>query len=155
MTPSRNFWLFLALALFGVVVQTSSGIAQQAASPAPRLVLKGYDPVAYFTVDKPVKGSADFRYDWDGERYLFASAANRDKFAANPDRYAPQFGGYCTGSMSAKRQLEADPEAWIISDGRLYVFGQAKFADIARNDPKWLADRIPLAAVNWQGIKTK
>ena len=114
------------------------------------VALEGHDPVAFFTVGKPVKGSTAFHFDWDGERYLFSSAANRDLFAANPEKYAPQFGGYCTGSMSRKVQAEANPEAWIISDGKLYVFGQTKWVDVAQKDPEYLRTRIPLAAANWR-----
>jgi len=153
MGPSRAVLHYILLPLAALLLPVTTAFAQSDSAKPPRVVLKGHDPVAYFTERKPVKGDPKISHDWDGERYLFANAGNRSKFAANPDRYAPQFGGYCTGSMSGKRQLEADPEAWIISDGKLYVFGQVKFADIARNDPKWLADRIPLAAVNWTEIK--
>ena len=142
--------VFLA---FAFILLPGASIAQEKSAAPLRVVLKGYDPVAYFTESRPVKGVPEFSYDWDGERYLFSSAANRNKFAAAPERYAPQFGGYCTGSMSGKMQREADPQAWIISDGRLYVFGQVKFADMARNDANWLAGRIPLAAANWQEMK--
>jgi len=120
---------------------------------SPRVVLKGHDPVAYFTDGRPVKGSPQISHDFDGERYLFASAANRDRFAANPERYAPQFAGYCTGSMARGLRNEADPEAWIIADGRLYVFGQVKFMELAKQDPRWLADRISLAGDNFRAKK--
>ena len=82
-------------------------------------------------------------------------AANRDKFAADPDRYAPQFGGYCTGSLSRNIENESVPEGWIISEGKLYVFGQGKFRDIALKDPEWLRTRIPLAAANWKEKRAK
>ena len=87
------------------------------------MVLRGHDPVAYFTDGKPVKGDLKFAYDWDEGRYYFANAHNRDLFAADPERYAPQFSGYCTGSMSRNVRNEGHPEAWVIVDGRLHVFG--------------------------------
>ena len=121
----------------------------------PRLVLKGHDPVAYFVDGRPVKGDPKLAYDWDEGRYYFASAKNRDMFAANPDRYAPQFGGYCTGSMSRGAHNEGDPEAWIIRDGRLYVFGQVKFKEMAEKDPNYIASRIPNATTNWQEKKNR
>lgn len=130
-----------------------ASIAQSVPSAPLRVVLKGHDPVAYFTEGRPVKGSAEFKHDWDGERYLFSNAGNRDKFAADPERYAPQFGGYCTGSMSRGVRNEADPEAWIISDGRLYVFGQLKFKEMAQKDPEYLALRVPKAEKNWRESK--
>ena len=142
----RLMWLPLILAL-GVGIPA---FAQKNSSEVPRVVLKGYDPVAYFTASRPVQGSPKLSYDWDGERYYFSSAENRSRFAADPERYAPQFGGYCTGSMARKVKVEADPEAWIISEGKLYVFGQPKFAEMARKDPQYLASRIPLATANWR-----
>lgn len=138
---------------FAFTLLSCGSIAQEKSAAPLRVVLKGYDPVAYFTESRPVQGVPEFSYDWDGERYFFSSAANRSKFAASPERYAPQFGGYCTGSMSKKVQREADPQAWIISDGRLYVFGQVKFAEMARNEANWLSGRIPLAATNWKEMR--
>jgi len=117
---------------------------------APRLVLQGHDPVAYFTDGRPVQGTAEFTHDWDGGRYYFASAVNRDTFAANPDRYAPRFGGYCMGSMSRGTHNEGNPEAWIIVDGKLYVFGQIKFKHIADKDPAFVRTRIPAAEEHWR-----
>ncbi|HVF62640.1 MAG TPA: YHS domain-containing (seleno)protein [Casimicrobiaceae bacterium] len=134
------------------LIASATAFAQGTAS-GPRVVLKGYDPVGYFTEGRPMKGLAQFNYDFDGERYLFSSAANRDRFAAHPERYAPQFAGYCTGSMSRGVRNEADPEAWIIADGRLYVFGQVKFMHQAKQDPRWLTERIALAGENWRGKK--
>ncbi len=64
------------------------------------VAIHGYDTVAYFTEGKPVKGSGDFEQVWQDSRWQFASATNRDLFTANPDRYAPQYGGYCSGSVS-------------------------------------------------------
>lgn len=125
------------------------GFAQQNAN-GPRLILKGYDPVAYFTEGRPVQGNAKFQHDWDGGRYHFSSSANRDKFVTDPDRYAPQFGGYCTGSMSRNVRAEGGPEGWIISDGKLYVFGEAKWRDVALKDPQYLAVRIPKATEHWK-----
>jgi YHS domain-containing protein len=118
-----------------------------------RVALKGHDPVAYFTEGKPVKGDPKFSYDWDDGRYQFVSARNREMFAASPERYAPQFGGYCTGSMSRGVRAEADPAAWIIVDGRLYVFGQMKFKELAAADPQYLAERVPKADKNWREKK--
>jgi YHS domain-containing protein len=145
--PSRTFPQIILAILF-LLLPGAQSFAQGDASA--RVVLKGHDTVAYFTEGRPVKGSAEFKVDWDGERYLFANAVNRDKFAANPDRYAPQFGGYCTGSMAKGVRLEADPEAWIISDGRLYVFGQVKFRDTAKNDSRYLAEKVAAAGDHWR-----
>lgn len=151
MTAWRSRVSKIAFASLAFLLAATTSVAQT--TSGPRVVLKGYDPVAYFTDGRPVKGSPQNSYDWDGERYHFASAANRDKFAANPERYAPEFGGYCTGSMARNVRNEADPEAWIISDGKLYVFGQVKFMNEAKNNPGYLAERVPLATVNWRAKK--
>ena len=119
-----------------------------------RLVLQGHDPVAYFTDGKPVKGDPRFSHDFDEARYHFASAAHRDMFVADPEKYAPQFGGYCTGSMSRNVRNEGDPQAWVIRDGRLYVFGATKFKDMAERDPAYLPSKIPEATRNWKAAKS-
>ena len=146
-STSDTFKRLLFLVVFALTA--TLGFAQQNAKE-PRLILKGYDPVAYFSEGRPVQGNAKFQHNWDGGRYHFASAANRDKFVADPDRYAPQFGGYCTGSLARNVRNEAHPEGWIISEGRLYVFGEAKWRDVALKDPQYLALRIPKAKENWK-----
>lgn len=111
-----------------------AGVVLTCAAPAlaePRTAIRGYDPVAYFTLDKPVKGDPAISHVWDGTRYQFVNAKHRDMFAADPDRYAPQFAGFCTAGLSKGHKVEADPESWIISGGKLFVFfserGRAQF----------------------------
>jgi len=81
----------------------------------------GYDTVAYFTDGQPQPGNAAFSHDWQGAVWLFASAAHRDTFKADPERYAPQFGGYCAFAISKGHAAEARPEVWSIVDGKLYL----------------------------------
>lgn len=83
--------------------------------------LKGYDAVAYFKEGKPVKGKDDFRHEWMGAKWYFASAENRDEFAKNPEKYAPQFGGYCAWAVAHNYTASIDPEAWKIIEGKLYL----------------------------------
>ncbi|HEX5629936.1 MAG TPA: YHS domain-containing (seleno)protein [Usitatibacteraceae bacterium] len=139
----------------------ATAFSQSSAPAQVRVALKGYDPVAYFTEGRPVKGSPAIAYDFDEARYHFSSAEHRDLFAANPDRYAPRFGGYCTGSMSRGVKNEGDPEIWIIEEGRLYVFGSGKGdeegkakgragVEKLKADPKRLAE---LARQNWEGMR--
>ena len=85
------------------------------------LAIRGYDAVAYFQQSQPVKGSSQFSYQWRGATWLFASAENRDRFQADPERYAPQYGGYCAYAVSKGRTVSIDPEAWKIVDGKLYL----------------------------------
>lgn len=131
----------------------SAASASAFAQDTMRLVLKGYDPVAYFTEGKPVKGDPKFSHTWDEGRYHFANSKHRDMFAADPERYSPQFGGYCTGSMSRNVRNEADPDAWVIQDGKLYVFGQVKFKHLAESDPNFISSRVENARKNWREHK--
>ena len=85
------------------------------------VAIKGYDPVAYFTVGKPTKGDSDFSFDWNGAEWRFATAANRDLFKADPVKYAPQYGGYCAWAVSRGYTAGIDPDAWKIVNQRLYL----------------------------------
>jgi YHS domain-containing protein len=85
------------------------------------VAIKGYDAVAYFTEGKPIKGRSEFQYEWMGAKWYFASAANRDAFAKNSQKYAPQFGGYCAWAVSQGYTAGIDPAAWKIVDGKLYL----------------------------------
>ncbi len=81
----------------------------------------GYDPVAYFTQGKPVRGSSKFTVKHQGVNWRFSSAKNRDAFKASPSRYAPAFGGYCAWAVSQGYTAKGDPRAWKIVGGRLYL----------------------------------
>ena len=89
------------------------------------LAIKGYDPVAYFTDGKPTPGLVDVEYVWDERRYRFSSLEHRDIFRADPVRYAPQFGNFCAMALANGEVVVANPENWLISDGRLYIFGKS------------------------------
>jgi hypothetical protein len=88
------------------------------------LAIKGYDPVAYFTIGTPVRGLPEIEYEWDEYRYRFSRPEHRDLFKADPVRYAPQFGNFCAMALTRGELDEANPENWLISDGKLYVFGK-------------------------------
>jgi YHS domain-containing protein len=83
--------------------------------------IRGHDPVAYFDRKGPVKGSKQFSHPWGGATWHFASAENRDKFAADPERYAPRYGGYCAYAVANGYTADIDPRAWSVVDGRLYL----------------------------------
>jgi hypothetical protein len=89
------------------------------------LAIKGYDTVSYFTDGKPTPGVPEFEYEWNDLIWRFSSAQHRDLFKANPARYAPQFGNYCAMALSLGQIVTANPNYWLISDGKLYVFGKA------------------------------
>lgn len=98
------------------------------------LAIKGYDPVAYFTDGKPASGVPEFEYEWDEHRYRFASAEHREVFKADPVRYAPQFADFCAMSLAQHEIVEADPENWLIRDGKLYLFGKSIGPDLFQKD---------------------
>src|SRR5262249_44611279 len=108
---------------FGAISTLSVGIPLSTALGETRLALSGYDPVAYFTEGHPEKGLPEFTAVFDDATYWFKSAEHRAQFASNPERYAPQFQGFCTIDLSRGLKTEPDPEAWSIVDGKLYVFG--------------------------------
>lgn len=85
------------------------------------VAIKGYDPVAYFTVGKPMAGKSQHEYKWKGATWRFMDAANRDRFVREPERYAPQFGGFCAWAVSQGYTAGIDPEAWRVVDGKLYL----------------------------------
>jgi len=85
------------------------------------IAINGIDPVAYFTEERPVEGSEDFTLDWNSAIWLFASAANRDEFAAMPEKFAPQYGGYCAYAVAKGYTASTDPKAWSIYEGKLYL----------------------------------
>ncbi|WP_121969644.1 YHS domain-containing (seleno)protein [Leptolyngbya sp. BC1307] len=86
------------------------------------VAISGADPVAYFSEAAFVPGSADYTYEWQGATWQFASAENRDRFASNPEQYAPEYGGFCAWAVAAKNALvPTDPNTWSIVDGKLYL----------------------------------
>jgi hypothetical protein len=118
-----------------LVVGTPFAMASRsnAAEKAP-LAIKGYDPVAYFTDGKSMRGLPEFEYEWDEHRYRFSRAEHRDLFKADPVRYAPQFADFCAMSLARREIVEADPENWLISEGKLYLFGKSIGPDLFEKD---------------------
>jgi hypothetical protein len=94
------------------------------AAESPPLAIKGYDPVAYFTLGAPTRGLTDLEYEWDEHRYLFARAEHRELFKADPVHYAPQFAGLCAVALSRGELDDGNPEYWMVSDNKLYLFGK-------------------------------
>jgi YHS domain-containing protein len=114
------------------------------------MAIDGYDPVAYFTEQKPVKGSPEFRSDFQGSTFQFASAAHRDAFAADPSKYAPQYGGYCAYGMAKGYKAVIDPAAFTVVSDKLYL----NYSEAVRS--QWLSDipgYIRKADVNWPDLK--
>ena len=85
------------------------------------LAIKGTDPVSYFVEGRPVKGKSKYAYVWKGAEWRFSSEKNLMLFKGDPQKYAPQFGGYCAWAVSQGYTAGIDPEAWRIVDGKLYL----------------------------------
>ena len=100
------------------------------------VAIKGYDTVAYFTEGNAVKGDKLLAHTWEEATWHFASASNRDMFTANPERYAPQYGGYCALGLSAGEYADIDPESWTIVDGKLYLNNSKDFREVWRKAPE-------------------
>jgi YHS domain-containing protein len=98
------------------------------------MAILGYDPVAYFTVGKAVKGQSSFVHEWSGVKWLFSSQANLDLFKANPDKYAPQYGGYCAYGIAQDNLVGIEPDKFTVLNGKLYLNYDA---DIQQ---RWLKD---------------
>ncbi len=110
------------------------------------VAVNGYDVVGYFSDEAHIQGLADFSTDWMGATWQFANAANRDMFEANPEAYAPQYGGHCAYAASKGALASSVPEAWTIVDGKLYLNFSLGVRDIWRRD---IAGNIALADGFW------
>lgn len=114
------------------------------------LAIKGYDPVSYFVDNKPMMGSNDYTATYKNAIYQFASAEHRDTFRANPEKYAPQFGGFCAFGVTKERKFDTDPTAWRISDGKLYLNLNKNVQKLWQKD---VSGNIAAADAIWPDIK--
>jgi hypothetical protein len=121
------------LVLLAAASPLVTSIPSIAAEKVP-LAIKGYDPVAYFTIGSPARGLPEIEYEWDERRYRFSRAEHRELFKADPVRYAPQFANFCAMALSKGEVEVANPEYWLISDGKLYIFGKPIGPDLFQRD---------------------
>ena len=149
-----HFSIGRSIALVIVLLSLGTGLtaAQSADGQAKRLALKGYDPVSYFVLGKPTEGKENFEFVFDGYRYRFSSPGHMDSFKADPDKYAPQFGGTCTAGLSHGVKIEANPLLWRIIDGKLYVFSGETMPKEVESDP---AEVVRKASKNWPTLRDK
>jgi YHS domain-containing protein len=114
--------------------------------------LHGYDPVAYFTVGKPTAGSEKFEATYEGVRYRFSNAENREAFTKEPAKYVPAYGGFCAMGASLGKKFDGDPNYWKIVNGKLYVNVNADVDKAWKEDP---TANISKGDQNWPEIKDK
>ena len=114
------------------------------------VAIMGYDPVAYFTDNRAVKGSEEYSYDWLGTPWHFASREHQEMFAADPIKYAPQYGGYCAAEVvGGSVTVDIDPNAFKIIDGKLYLIYDKPHAD----DFASRAENVAAADASWPKVK--
>lgn len=157
-TPRRRFLstLALAVAAAGVLANPAHAYDENSTSTVnvdvDGVALKGHDPVAYFNAGAPTLGKNQFSAKHQGATYRFASAANRDAFAANPPKYTPAYGGFCAMGVALEKKLDVDPQAWRVVDGKLYL-------NVNKDVQKRWLDDVPgnLAAAdkNWPRLKDR
>jgi hypothetical protein len=143
-TMNRRAAILLFVSLFAAT-------AVAALSPVNKSLLggvaiEGYDAVAYFREERPVEGSRDHTFEWNGATWRFASAGNRDLFAGDPERYAPRYGGYCAWAVSQGYTAGIDPDAWTIHDGKLYLNYSLEVQERWRRDT---ARNVAKGDANW------
>lgn len=145
--------LIAAFAIFVLSAGSAAAFDEINKSYPGGVAVDGYDSVAYFKQSKPEAGESDHTVEWKGAVWRFADAKSRDLFAATPDAYAPQYGGYCSNQMSLGNLSDIDPGVWLIFEDKLYLFGH----DIGRQ--RWhetgIAERIKDADRNWQQYLAK
>jgi YHS domain-containing protein len=113
------------------------------------VALRGYDPVAYFTDGKPIKGTSAHKYEYKGSTFYFATAANQRSFARDPAKFAPQFGGFCALGTANGYKVTTQPDAFAVIDGKLYLNHDVKVLEL------WQADvpgNITKAQKNWPEV---
>lgn len=140
----------ILIVLFSIFVQST--FAQTQVFNSAGIAINGYDAVAYFVDNKPTQGSEQFSFAWQGVKWLFASESNRKAFQLNPEKYAPQFGGFCAYGTMQNHLSPTEPAAFTIVNEKLYLNYNQKVKTL------WLKDTteyIRKAEINWMSLKNK
>ena len=119
--------------------------------------LKGYDPVSYFDSAKPAKGSPQFKSDYEGATYLFATADHKSQFEKNPKKFAPAYEGWCATAVAKNKKVDIDPLNYKVTDGRLFLFYHEEGLFGGDAKPQWVKDEpayIKKADANWPQVRT-
>lgn len=144
----KNHFLVLVLHL-----STVCAVAQKSEIYAPGgKAIDGYDPVAFFITAKPVKGVDSLAYTWKGSVWLFASRQDLRSFSANPEKYAPQYGGYCAYGAAQGHKASSEIDTWTVVNGKLYFNYNGHVKGL------WIKDQqemIRTADKQWPAIKDK
>lgn len=143
--------------LAGGMTKASLAVDEFNASTGPTmagkpLAVHGYDPVAYFTDGKPVIGDAKHTAVYNGAAYYFASADHKKAFEANPVKYAPAYGGFCTFGVSVGKKFDGNPQYWTVKNDKLYLNLNGEIFNTFKKD---VDGNIKKAEKNWMTIEHK
>ena len=149
MPATRRHFLALSASLPVLAVLAPAHAKEPGIYAEDGIAIDGTDAVAYFTQGKPVAGSPEYAHEWMGATWRFSTEENRAKFAADPEAYAPQYGGYCAYAVSEGYTASTVPDAWKIVDGKLYLnYSRGVQRRWERNIP----ERIEAANANWPAV---
>lgn len=146
MLTRRSFLAVTAALPAASLIATPALAAKPPVYATDGIAINGYDPVAYFTMSKPVEGDMAHASDWEGVKMLFSSAENKAMFDADPEKFAPKYGGYCAYAVSKGGTATTSPDAWTVFEDRLYlnfnttvrgIWDQDKPGNIAKADANW------------------
>ncbi len=138
------------LSILVFTILTISASAQSEVFATKEGAINGYDPVAYFIESKPIIGKKEISLMRKEQMWYFSSTENRDAFKANPEKYEPQFGGYCAYGMSRGYKAKTDADAWTIADGKLYLNYNLEVKKIWSEKQNDLIDK---ANKTWPSVK--
>ena len=135
-----------------LTVALSSHAMPPWSSPGEAVAIQGYDTVAYFVKGEPARGSSKYIHDWNGMSWFFSTAENRDMFAADPEKFAPQFGGFCSLSVAYGKNARGGGDAWTLHNGKLYLNFDKSVTEQFRRDT---SGNISKAEGWWPTVKSR
>lgn len=140
-----------ALTLFALFAAMGAKAGEINTGYFGKVAIKGYDPVAYFTIKRPIKGSKEFELEWLAATWRFSSEEHRTLFSENPAKYAPQYGGFCADGIAyGETTANIDPAAWRIIDGKLYL----NYDEGAAVELEEVPGQLEKAAANWPKVRS-
>lgn len=150
----KNVFLTILIGVLGIAsASAQEAVRKKQYNLENGIAIQGYDPVAYFKQNKAVKGKKDNALFHQGVVYYFSTADNKEEFKKNPQKYEPEYGGWCAYAMGAKgEKVEIDPETFKIVNGKLYLFYNRFFNNTLKD---WNKDENNLrtkADANWQKL---
>ena len=145
----KNLITVFAFSILSLVTIAQTGTVTTAFYQEKGVAIKGYDPVAFFTEKKAMVGDQHIIFDWSGSQWRFISKENLELFKINPEKYAPQYGGYCAYGVSENHKSPTDPNAWTVVGNKLYLNYSLKVKELWSTD---IPGRINKADANWKAL---